>query len=194
MLDELDLFVIIDDENTKHLKRGSFAKSAPNQIIYLKEIVKIVDANLEKYKQFFKSEIHLNKGETTGFCTDLSITCKGCAKIKLNLLRKIWCLKQNLDEKLPEYEKDTKVRRKYQQQLSYEKKTYEKIIKANMIDTLLLDKYISTYENKSSKIAEENNDAFNLPEVNLRTMMARFYIGSGPHDIGSALSFLGNLG
>ena len=65
---------------------------------------------------------------------------------------------------------------------------YNKVTKAD-IDTLLLGKDSSEVENESSEITDCIDDVFNSPEVNLRVMMASFYIGSGPHDVGSVLSF-----
>ena len=53
---------------------------------------------------------------------------------------------------------------------------------------MLLDKDASKYENKSREISEENDNVFNLPEVNLRATVLSFYIGSGPHDVDSTLS------
>ena len=89
MHEELNLCVYIDDDNTSKMKRQTCGKSAPNRIIHLDEIVKLVDTKLGKYERCNKYELYLNKEEISGFGTNLSITCKGCNKEKSLLLRKI---------------------------------------------------------------------------------------------------------
>ena len=94
----------------------------------------------------------MNKDETSGFRTNLSITGKSCNKTKSLFLRH---LKRNIDSKLPDYEKDRELRRKYQKQLYYKQKTYERLNKDTLKDTLKLALDTSTYNKKSSKIVGE---------------------------------------
>ena len=90
--------------------------------------MKLVDAKLAIFERYNKYELNLNEEETSGFGTNLSLTCKDCSKEKSLLLQKIWRMKRYLDSKLLDYEKDRKLRRKYQNQLYYEEKTYEKLV------------------------------------------------------------------
>ena len=89
MLDELDLCVYIDDENESKIKRRGPTKLALNRIIDKNEIYELVDTKLGKCKKYLKCELYLNEEETSGFRTNLSITCKGYNKAKSLLLRKI---------------------------------------------------------------------------------------------------------
>ena len=77
MLDELDLCIYIDDENEPKMKVGSFAKSAPNQIINLNKVVELVDTKLGKCEIFFKYKFHLNEEKTSSFSYKIEYKLQG---------------------------------------------------------------------------------------------------------------------
>ena len=171
-------------------KRGKahHNKAAPNRLVNVIALKKIIDTNLIICPVCKSNDRKICDGNSKGFAMELVIRYGGCDKIEVAHRNTVYRLSAKLQKGKFKSISARKERKRMRNKLYKLERKHEVFLKLkddcdSVCTTTPPPSYSDTTHPSDSD--EETN------EVNIRAMMAVFYNGVSPRDIGKTMSFLG---
>ena len=149
--------------------------SPPNRVVNMDSIQMLVCDHFTECDNCGTSTKYLDEDKTFGVASKMVVVCLTCNEEKKKCMNNIKYLKRKINVDRVACNKKGSPKKRTMQKMYYIKKK--------------LNRFNRKPPNESPK--ENTTDTFLSNEVNLRSMLSTYYLGTGPVDIGNALSFLG---